>query len=306
MARCGRGFCQQMSTDRVIAFPPAAYTAALASIAPAPSPPARLRAPSSSSEGGAVFALAARHPRLVAAALATTACVLIASAATVVSLLQLPALVLAAPWALSLSLVATALFVARHARRRVGTGGVAADVERRILEVAVEHRGRLTTTAVAHALSMPLGEADAALTALSRAGYLAIETHPASGVIVYVFPEIDAGLVPAKAPASSDTGGASDASPPEVTLVRAGPMPLGASVGLVRVSTKSRGTAALLAICGGAFGAHKFYLGEPIAGMVHLVMFWTFLPALAGFCEGLGYLFMSDHAFDLKHNTRLA
>ncbi len=291
-----------MSTDRVSAFPPAAYTAALASIAPAPPPPARQRALRPSSDSGAALALAVRHPRLVAAALATTACVLMASAATVVSLLQLPALVLAAPWALALSLVATALFVARHARRRVGTGGVEADVERRILDVAVAHRGRVTTTAVAHALSMPLGEADAALTALSRAGYLAIETHPASGVIVYVFPEIDAGLVPAKSPAP---GEASDAGPPETTLVRPGVVPPGASVGLVRVSCRSRGTAALLAICGGAFGAHKFYLGEPVAGMVHLLMFWTFLPALAGFCEGLGYLFMSDHAFDLKHNTRL-
>jgi TM2 domain-containing membrane protein YozV len=303
MTRGGRGFCEQMSPDRVSAFSPAAYTAALASIAPAPSSPAPVRAQPPSSDAGAALALAGRHPRLVAAALATAACVLIASASTVVSLLQLPALVLAAPWALSLSLVATALFVERHARKRVGTGGVEADVERRILDVAVAHRGRVTTTAVAHALSMPLGEADAALTALSRAGYLAIETHPASGVIVYVFPEIDAGLVPPRAPGPGEPIGG---SPPEVTPVRPGAMPIGASVGLVRVSCKSRGTAALLAICGGAFGAHKFYLGEPLAGMVHLVMFWTFLPALAGFFEGLGYLFMSDHAFDLKHNTRLA
>jgi TM2 domain-containing membrane protein YozV len=195
--------------------------------------------------------------------------------------------------------VATAFFVARHARRRLGTGGMDADAERRILEVAVACKGRVTTTAVAHALSMPLGEADAALTALSRAGYLAIETHPASGMLVYVFPEIDAGLLPSKVPAA---GHPAVACSPATALVR----PSLADRGLVRVSYKRRDTAALLAILGGSLGAHKFYLGEPLAGLARFVLFWTLLPALAGLCEGLGYLFMSDHAFDVKYNARLA
>lgn len=269
-----------MSPDRALALPTA------------------LSAPPASHDLGAALALAARHPRLVAALLATAGSVLLACATTVVSLLELPAMVMTAPWVLSLSLVASALFVARQARKRRGTGGIDADTERGILEVAVARGGQVTTTALAHALSMPLGEADAALTALSRAGYLGVETHPASGVLVYVFPEIDAGLVPPEAFVRRD---APETRSPETALARSG-----TAMVLLRVSCKSRVTAALLAICGGSLGAHKFYLGQPLVGLVHFVMFWTLLPAIAGVFEGLGYLLMTDHAFDLKYNARLA
>jgi TM2 domain-containing membrane protein YozV len=129
------------------------------------------------------------------------------------------------------------------------------------------------------------------------------KTHPSSGILVYVFPEIEAGLVPAKVPAMN---GAHRWHPPEAPLVEPDAARRGAVLGLVRVNNKSKVTAALLAICGGWFGAHKFYLGQPIAGVVHAAMFWTFLPLLAGLFEGLGYLLMSDHAFDVKHNARLA
>jgi hypothetical protein len=310
-----RAFVREMSTDRARLPPfvsvretlvvaespvsPPVYTAVLESLAPAPSLVAPGRPSQTPQDLGEFLALAVRYPRIVAATMATAAGVLLASAATVVSLLGLPALVLAAPWALSLSLVATALFVARHARTRLGTGGVDADTERRILEVAVACRGRVTTTAVAHTLSMPLREADAALMALSRAGYLGIETHPASGALVYVFPEIDAGLVPSRVPAA---GHPAAGCSPGTALVRSSL----AERGLVRVSCKRRDTAALLAILGGSLGAHKFYLGEPLAGLVRFALFWTLLPALVGLCEGLGYLFMSDQAFDIKHNARLA
>ncbi len=260
--------------------------------------PTALSAPPALHDLGAALALAARHPRLVAAFLATAGCVLLAGATTLVSLLGLPAMVLTAPWVLSLSLVASALFVARQARRRLGTGGIDADTERGILEVAVARGGQVTTTALAHALSMPLVVADAALMALSRAGYLGVETHPASGVLVYVFPEIDAGLVPPEAFVRSD---APEISSPETALARSG-----TAMGLVRVSCKSRSTAAFLAIYGGSLGVQKFYLGQPLAGLFHLVMFWTLLPAIAGIVEGLGFLLMTDHAFDLKHNARLS
>jgi TM2 domain-containing membrane protein YozV len=74
---------------------------------------------------------------------------------------------------------------------------------------------------------------------------------------------------------------------------------------LVRVSNKSRSTAAVLAILFGGVGAQKFYLGQPIMGLLYLFMCWTFLPAIAGFFEGLGYLVTSEHAFDMKYNARL-
>lgn len=250
----------------------------------------------------AALAFVRRFPHLVAAGFATSGCVLFAAATTFVGLLHLPALLLAVPWALSLSSFAMAFCVARYARRRAGTGGMDVEIERRILEVAIAHGGRLTTTAVAHELSIPLREADAALTALAKASYLAIETHPASGALVYVFPEIDAGLVPAKTSAIGDDRMAlvRHTAPPPASAGQ-----VGTPMSIVRVSSKSRVTTALLAICGGSFGAHKFYLGEPIAGITQFVLMWTLLPAIAGLYEGLRYLLMSDHAFDLKYNARV-
>ncbi len=81
---------------------------------------------------------------------------------------------------------------------------------------------------------------------------------------------------------------------------------VGHAAGLVRVGTKNKGTAAVLAIFLGGFGVHKFYLGQPVMGLLYLCLFWTFLPTVVGFFEGIAYLASSDHAFDLKHNARLA
>jgi hypothetical protein len=81
---------------------------------------------------------------------------------------------------------------------------------------------------------------------------------------------------------------------------------VGHATGLVRVGTKNKGTAAVLAIFLGGFGVHKFYLGQPVMGLLYLCLFWTFLPTVVGFFEGIAYLTSSDHAFDLKHNSRLA
>jgi TM2 domain-containing membrane protein YozV len=243
------------------------------------------------------LALADRHPRFVATVLAASGCVILAGATSVVSVLSLPALLLSAPWALSLSLLAAALFVARRAARRRGTGGIDPEMEQRILDVAMAMGGKVTTTAVAHGLCVPLGVADRALTELVRAGYLGVETHPASGVVVYVFAEVEAGLVPFRALLP---GGA------EVSMLPALPAPPPpAPCGLVRVGDKSRLTAALLAICGGAVGAHRFYLNQPFRGAVHFLAFWTLVPAIVGLFDGLRYLAMSDQAFDLKHNVRL-
>ena len=86
---------------------------------------------SASSELETLVTLPARHPRLVATALAMGGAILFAGATSVASVLQLPAMILAAPWALALSLVATSAFVAREGRKRLGTAGADADTERR-------------------------------------------------------------------------------------------------------------------------------------------------------------------------------
>lgn len=47
-----------------------------------------------------------------------------------------------------------------------------------------------------------------------------------------------------------------------------------------------------LAIFLGSFGAHKFYLGKNFQGVLYCIFFWTLIPGMLGFFEGLRYLVM--------------
>lgn len=47
-----------------------------------------------------------------------------------------------------------------------------------------------------------------------------------------------------------------------------------------------------LAIFFGTFGAHKFYQGKTIQGILYALFCWTSLPTWIGFIEGIRYLFM--------------
>jgi TM2 domain-containing membrane protein YozV len=62
-------------------------------------------------------------------------------------------------------------------------------------------------------------------------------------------------------------------------------------------SGKNRIAAALFAIFLGGFGVHKFYLGRTGMGILYLVFFWTFIPAVIGFFEGIILLTKSDQDF---------
>ena len=63
---------------------------------------------------------------------------------------------------------------------------------------------------------------------------------------------------------------------------------------------KDKTAAALLAILLGGIGAHKFYLGKVGQGLLYLLLCWTFLPAIAGFIEGIIYLTMSQEKFQAQ------
>lgn len=63
------------------------------------------------------------------------------------------------------------------------------------------------------------------------------------------------------------------------------------------VGSKSRAAAAIFALLLGWMGAHKFYLDKPGMGIVYLVFFWTTIPAVVSFFEGIGYLLTSDEDF---------
>jgi hypothetical protein len=60
---------------------------------------------------------------------------------------------------------------------------------------------------------------------------------------------------------------------------------------------KNRIVAIALALMLGGIGAHKFYLGQPMWGILYLAFCWTLVPSLVGFVEGLGYLFTSEEIF---------
>ncbi|GAB5534283.1 MAG: hypothetical protein Rubg2KO_05320 [Rubricoccaceae bacterium] len=69
-------------------------------------------------------------------------------------------------------------------------------------------------------------------------------------------------------------------------------------------SEKSKVVAGVLAILLGVFGVHKFYLSKPVQGLLYLLFFWTGIPAIAGFIEGILYLVSTDEAFAEKYGPK--
>ena len=67
---------------------------------------------------------------------------------------------------------------------------------------------------------------------------------------------------------------------------------------------KSRGTAMWFAFLLGFVGVHKFYLGRYVQGILYAVFFWTFIPAIIGFVEGIIYACQNDEQFNFIHNRR--
>ncbi|MEN9251499.1 MAG: NINE protein [Thermostichales cyanobacterium BF4_bins_65] len=65
---------------------------------------------------------------------------------------------------------------------------------------------------------------------------------------------------------------------------------------------KNKVVAFVLAWFFGSFGVHKFYLGEIGWGVIYLLFFWTFIPAIVSFIEGIIYLVMSDEKFNRLYN----
>lgn len=68
-------------------------------------------------------------------------------------------------------------------------------------------------------------------------------------------------------------------------------------------SRRTRSTAALFGIFLGGLGAHKFYTGRTMQGVLYLVFCWTFIPAILGLIEGLNYLSMTDERFNKTFNA---
>lgn len=63
---------------------------------------------------------------------------------------------------------------------------------------------------------------------------------------------------------------------------------------------KNRLTAAILGLILGGLGAHHFYLGNTLKGVIYLVFCWSYIPALLGLIEGIMLLTQSDEDFAIK------
>jgi TM2 domain-containing membrane protein YozV len=64
---------------------------------------------------------------------------------------------------------------------------------------------------------------------------------------------------------------------------------------------KDRTVAGIFAILLGGFGVHKFYLGKVGQGILYLIFFWTLIPGIIGFIEGILYLTKSEEEFQRKY-----
>jgi TM2 domain-containing membrane protein YozV len=67
---------------------------------------------------------------------------------------------------------------------------------------------------------------------------------------------------------------------------------------------KSRSIAAILAFSGivTISGLHKFYLGQPLWGILYVLLSWTPIPKVASAIEGVWYLTQDKEAFDRNFN----
>lgn len=68
-----------------------------------------------------------------------------------------------------------------------------------------------------------------------------------------------------------------------------------------RKNQKSKVVAGVLALLLGAFGVHRFYLGK-WWGIFYLLFFWTWIPGLIAFIEGIVFLCTNDERWDEVHN----
>jgi TM2 domain-containing membrane protein YozV len=71
---------------------------------------------------------------------------------------------------------------------------------------------------------------------------------------------------------------------------------------------KSRSIAAILAFSGTITisGLHKFYLGQPLWGILYVLLSWTPIPKVASAIEGVWYLTQDEEAFDRNFNLGLS
>lgn len=67
---------------------------------------------------------------------------------------------------------------------------------------------------------------------------------------------------------------------------------------------KNKNVAAVLAIFGGIFGIHRFYLGQVGLGIFYCILAFTGLSIILGILDGIVFLSMDQVVFDAKYNRQ--
>jgi TM2 domain-containing membrane protein YozV len=60
---------------------------------------------------------------------------------------------------------------------------------------------------------------------------------------------------------------------------------------------KRQGTATLLALFGGMFGLHHFYIGQIRAGVLSILFFWTGVPLILSLIDGVKFALADEEEF---------
>lgn len=97
----------------------------------------------------------------------------------------------------------------------------------------------------------------------------------------------------------------SSSNQPMVFMNAGGGASSSSSSGAFIQGSKSRILAAALAFLFGTFGAHKFYLGRPVQGIIYFLLAGTisfaWIPACLGVFESIIYIMTTDHHFAMKY-----
>lgn len=70
-------------------------------------------------------------------------------------------------------------------------------------------------------------------------------------------------------------------------------------------SPKSKSTALIIALFIGGFGVHRFYLNQPVLGILYLLFSWTFIPLVISIIDIFAFIFMSEKTFNRKYNSHV-
>lgn len=66
---------------------------------------------------------------------------------------------------------------------------------------------------------------------------------------------------------------------------------------------KNRTLAIVLALFLGGLGIHRIYLGRNVSGLLYLLFFWTFVPAILGVIDAVRYIVMGEARFHARYGS---